>query len=168
MILPYLVHAAGSLRRTGWTTWRAGDDDGHFDLPLTRYRPRHLILILDGIDRALDATVSLDIGQGYGDAFSATFPSAGRLVIRVDLHQMPEVRRLRIAPFGGSGTVRARAWATGLRWGAILLVRRLIGSRVRTGPTASSRSGRRRSGSRPSDPGSSGGRSGAPPSTSGR
>lgn len=135
MILPYLTISTSGLRRTGPATWRALDEDPHFKLPLRLYRPRHLIVVLDGIDRPVTPTVFLDRGEGFTDTASARFLAAGRFVCRFELSLLPGIRRIRIDPLGEPGLVRCSAWATDLKLAANLFIRRLVGSRVPTGPT---------------------------------
>lgn len=135
MIFPYLTIQSSGLERTGPATWRALDEDPHFKLPLRLYRPRHLIVVLDGVDRAVTPIVFLDRGEGFNETASARFLAAGRFVCRFELWRLPEVRRIRIDPLGEPGLVRCSVWATDLKLAANLFIRRLVGSRVPIGPT---------------------------------
>lgn len=139
MLFPIIFPRVVGLKRTGLFRWRAVDDD-----PQVRFRlgvglgfgrPRHIVLVLDGLDAPVDPTLYLDLGQGFQDHLSAGFGSAGRFVCRIDLHRMPEVVRVRFDPASRPGSLRLVAWAVGSRIAANWLMKRLSHSRGPRGPT---------------------------------
>ncbi|WP_375457563.1 glycosyltransferase [uncultured Enterovirga sp.] len=135
MLFPVILPRTVGLKRTGPFRWRAIDDDPQFKFLLGWWRPRHLIFVLDGLDAQVDPALYLDIGEGFEEHVSASFRSAGRFVCRIDLHQMPEVRRVRLDPASRPASIGLVAWAAASSIAANWLMKRLSRSRVPTGPT---------------------------------
>ena len=135
MLFPILFPRVVGLKRTGLFRWRATDGDPQVRFRLGLLRPRHIVLVLDGLDGPVDPALYLDLGEGFQDHLSASFRSAGRFVCRIDLHRMPDVVRLRFDPASRPASLRLVAWAVGSSIAANWLMKRLSHSRGPRAPT---------------------------------
>ncbi len=137
MLIPMSARRVAGLRRRGVLTWEAQDDDPHLSFRLPRWAPRHVVLVADGLDRALEPSLYFDTGAGFSEDERIGFPRTGRLVVQLDLARMPELRAFRFDPLEGPG--RFRLACLGISFGrASRLLTKAIGRRVvPSGPSRS-------------------------------
>jgi GT2 family glycosyltransferase len=136
MILPARLRPLRGLERLGALEWRATDEDPQFLINLRGLlRPPHLVLVVDTLGGLVETAVYLDTGSGFSEAQSVAFRPSGRLICRLSLGRMPELRRIRLDPSLGPERVRVVAFGS---WSSVLagaVVRKLNRDRPGRGLT---------------------------------
>jgi GT2 family glycosyltransferase len=124
----------------GLFAWKAMDEDPHFVLTLGRVlRPRHLLLLVDGLDARVETTIYFDWGAGFEESRALSYGPAGRALCWLELDKMPQLRRIRLDPSDAPGRLRVLAVGSLSRLAVRWLLSRLNRDRAGFGPTRTHR-----------------------------
>lgn len=96
IIFPFRPHSG--VRWRGFSTWIAIDDDPSFIVSFGLFRPRFLVISLEGLTGAVDPVLYLDHGEGFSETDTVVLETCGRTVCVVALRSLPRLRRIRIDP----------------------------------------------------------------------
>ncbi len=136
MIMLHRLRPRGGLKRTGLFSWQATNEDPHFVLSLDGVlRPRHLFLVVEGLDARIEATIYFDWGTGFEESRALSYGPAGRALCWLELSKMPQLRRVRLDPSEAPGRLKVLAISSYSRQAVRWLMSRLDRDRPGFWPT---------------------------------
>jgi O-antigen biosynthesis protein len=97
-LFPFPFRRLSGLRRRGFATWQAFDEDSAFILSFRLLRPRFVLIRFEGADSTIDPVLYLDTGKKFSEAESFVLGDAKRHVCVVAPRSLPNLIRIRLDP----------------------------------------------------------------------